>query len=127
MTKKFIALEQLRYEQAFVIEYEVKEPLPNVEIAPLLLLPLVENAIKHGENQDPNKALQIRLESTPSHIQFRIRNFKKEKQKDEQGGIGIQNLNKRLQLLYQSELTIVETPEIFEIGFDLKLKEAWIA
>ncbi|MEO1438052.1 MAG: histidine kinase [Bacteroidota bacterium] len=121
MTQKFIELEQLRYEHPFAINDHIEAPISTIEIAPLLLLPLVENAIKHGESQDSTRPIQIFLQSTSTSIQFRIRNFKTQKQKNEQGGIGIQNLNKRLQLLYRTELKIVESPEIFEIGFDLKL------
>ncbi|MEM6723540.1 MAG: sensor histidine kinase [Bacteroidota bacterium] len=123
MTKKFIELEQLRYEKPFAINFQVEDFQSYTPIAPLLLLPLVENAIKHGESQDPEKPIRLRLEQADSRILFRVVNFKKQKQQDEQGGIGLQNLNKRLQLLYKTELNIKETPEIFEIGFELKLME----
>lgn len=99
----YIALEKLRYGTDLVVDWQVVEPLDRFRLAPLLLLPLAENAFKHG-----HKGLDGRL-----HLSFELviedncltLNFGNSVQasiskSNNQGGIGLQNLRQRLALLY---------------------------
>ncbi len=67
----------------------------------MLLIPLVENAIKHGEKRAEAPGVSICLKVT-QHIEFTVENVLPEEhiQKDKSGGVGIVNLKRRLTLLY---------------------------
>ena len=76
-------------------------------IKPLILIPLVENAFKHGaRNSKTNSYINISLTSTKKYLDFKVENsFEKptKKIKEQIGGIGLTNLKKRLELNYGSK------------------------
>jgi LytS/YehU family sensor histidine kinase len=74
--------------------------LDQKEIAPFLLMPLVENAFKHGLLTDKNLPIKISIASVKSDLKMSIQNAIAQHDKDAVGGIGIENLRKRLQLIY---------------------------
>lgn len=86
-------------------------------IAPLLFLPLVENAFKHGVSYQTPSFIRINLTVTEHSIVFSVRNSKRNKTlKDVVGGIGLHNLTRRLALIYPNQYTldIHELPESFQ-------------
>ncbi len=104
--KSFIELNNLRYGDGF-IEFNCACETRDKLIAPMLLIPLVENAIKHGDKKKRNPAITISLLTTKSEIQFEVRNniSDETKQKDKVGGIGLNNLQRRLSLMYPNKHT----------------------
>ncbi len=103
--QKYIALEKLRIDENVHIQVEIGEGLERLTIAPLLLLPLLENVFKHGEpvaspecylhfqvQKDENEALHFLLENKVRVVQNASESRKR--------GIGLENVQKRLQLLY---------------------------
>ncbi|MBL0145377.1 MAG: hypothetical protein IPP48_06095 [Chitinophagaceae bacterium] len=72
----------------------------NEKIAPLLLIPLVENAFKHGDFKHPEFPLIIELLNFNNELSFIVENKKGQQQKDKLYGIGIANLKRRLELIY---------------------------
>lgn len=114
--KSFIVLQQLRTKQGKIFDFEITGEIENREIAPLLLIPLVENSFKHGDF----KKYPIRLELSTHQYQIRVRikNFYSAKQeKDSVGGVGLQNIKRRLELLYPKShsLEINALKETFEV------------
>ena len=99
--KSFIELNSLRYGDGF-IDFSYSSAPKEKMIAPMLLIPLVENAIKHGDKKRGNPCIHIKLEGNANEIQFEVINFVSGdlKQKDIMGGIGLNNLKRRLSLLY---------------------------
>ncbi|GEO07328.1 histidine kinase [Adhaeribacter aerolatus] len=102
--QNYFELEQLRLSDKSPISLNVKAAFDGQEIAPLLLLPLVENAYKHGLNtQSENGWLTVNIGLQQSTLTAVVENKKspavREKSK---GGIGLGNLRKRLDLLYPS-------------------------
>jgi len=87
----------------------------------LLLFPLIENASKHGVMNDPEKPTQIDLNVSDSSIRFTIKNYKNNYLKDEAGGIGIQNVQKRLDLLYPNQYTLNVNDSGDQFVVDLQL------
>ncbi len=104
--KSFIELNNLRYGDGF-IQFEHTSASPDKMIAPMLLIPLVENAIKHGDKKMGNPCIIISLSGGKEETQFEVLNYvsNEVKQKDIVGGIGLNNLKRRLNLLYPNRHT----------------------
>lgn len=102
--RAYIELFQLKSENPLPIVFEVEGAVEGRQIEPLLLLPFVENALKHSDLEtNPNGFLRIKLRNEPDKLLFEIANsFNTEnKQKDEQGGVGLENISQRLELQYR--------------------------
>lgn len=93
----FIELEKLRYDFAPNIQLVLPPEDTGIKVPPLILITFVENAFKHGNLREP---LFISLNVTKSFLDFKVANSIKEQQKDQVGGIGLENLRKRLVLIY---------------------------
>ena len=97
----FIALEQMRYPQPLSIVIQKEEFGAN--IPPFSLIPLIENAFKHGDLSSVEKPMRIRLSQKDNLLYFYVENAIGKQQKDKTGGIGLDNLNKRLSLIYPEQ------------------------
>ena len=102
--KDYIDIEKLRYDEALKVNFKIDGKTKKVLIKPLMLIPLVENAFKHGaRNSAKNGYIDIDLKATKNLLDFRVENsFEKQtkKIKAQIGGIGLANLKKRLELNY---------------------------
>ena len=126
MILEYIKLEKIRYGNKLDLHYLVTDNTKDVYIAPLLLLPFVENCFKHGTSnvlQNPWINLTIELKGTT--LVMKLMNGKSKTAKMAQGksGIGIANVRQRLELLYKSghELQIREEEEVFVVDLQIKL------
>ncbi|MBK7172426.1 MAG: sensor histidine kinase [Bacteroidales bacterium] len=121
--KSFIELQELRINQPDYVDFRIEGDIENRTIAPMLLIPFVENAFKHGgKNHSPG--ITIFLSAGTAQFHFEVTNYKKKNaltKGDEIGGIGLQNIMRRLELLYKGkhELKIEDGHEIFRISLDL--------
>ncbi|MDN5205531.1 histidine kinase [Fulvivirgaceae bacterium BMA10] len=120
----FIALEALRHENLFKVSFK-QEVSDKIEIAPMLLLPFVENAFKHSK-ATKNSPVQIDIATHQIEDQFvfSVKNSISGDQssKAEEGGIGIENVKKRLLLLYPDKHGLTISRE--ENSFQVELKIA---
>lgn len=96
----FIDLQKLRYDYDLPISLSNTVTDSNLKIAPLLLIPLVENAFKHGDFRDPQFPLVIQLATADNKLLAVVENKKGQLEKDSTSGIGIANLKRRLELMY---------------------------
>lgn len=126
--KDYINLEQIRYGNKLDIHLDMPEKNNDLYIAPLLLLPLVENCFKHGTStmlEQPWISLQITLDK--NEMQMKLINGKTAEKADEskKPGIGISNVEKRLSLLYpkKHEFTITSDPDVFIIDLKIELEQ----
>lgn len=119
----YIDLEKLRHPGDIYINFSIEGETNDKRVAPLLLFPLIENACKHGILTDPDKPVNIQIKAINHHLDFSIENFNNSYQKDSVGGIGIQNVQKRLDLIYGNTYTldIQETKEKFLVNLQLPL------
>ena len=122
----FIQLFVLKSSKKYVITTSFTIDDPKLQIAPMLLIPFVENAFKHSNIQNIEEGfISINLHSNKDSLVFVIENsFKKgTANKDEVGGIGIRNVKKRLSLLYpdSSEIAIVDNNDIFKVELKMKV------
>jgi two-component system, LytTR family, sensor kinase len=118
--EKYIALQQLRFEHPSDVEFKISGELDPVNIPPLLLIPFIENAFKHGDDLAKNW-LKISIKTARDNINFYCSNKKAKKKHDATGGIGITNVKRRLALLYPEKhtLEITEDDELFVVKLNL--------
>ena len=99
----YIELHKIRYKKKVDIQFE-HEVNSELEIAPLLFIILLENAFKHGvESLSENAIINIKLYEKESFLYFEIENNFDEKQLSTSGGIGLENLKRRLTLLFHKD------------------------
>jgi LytS/YehU family sensor histidine kinase len=101
----YIELHKIRYKKVVDIQFEHAIE-PSLKVAPLLFIILLENAFKHGvDSLSENAFIHIKLSVENEHIQFEIaNNF--EANNDTSHGIGLENLKRRLQLLYKESYNL---------------------
>ena len=125
LIQDYITLEQIRYDNQLDVHISLPAETENLGIAPLLMLPLVENCFKHGTShmlEQPWLSLQVTLEKDRMHV--RLMNGKaSEMAKNNYKGIGIFNVRKRLALLYpgKHELSITDEEDVFIVNLWLQL------
>jgi LytS/YehU family sensor histidine kinase len=119
--KKYIELQKLRFEKPVNVVFETEGDELKPYVSPLLLIPFVENAFKHGRFTRETDILEILLKAGNGVIMFRCRNKIGIQQKDTSGGIGIENVKKRLKLLYAGKhhLDIKQNNDSFMVHLDL--------
>jgi len=126
MIRDYLRLETVRYGNKPDINIDVEGDVDEYQIAPLLLLPLVENSFKHGASEmleNPWINMHIYFEKNIMHL--KIMNGKApSKGIAKVGGIGLQNLTKRLQLLYEGKhsFSIIEDVDVFVVNLDIELQ-----
>ncbi|MVM34552.1 hypothetical protein GO755_31275 [Spirosoma sp. HMF4905] len=100
--QNYLALERIRYGEGLQLSFQISGVTDQLLIAPLLLLPFVENAFKHGLSRQLGDAwLQIQLTVTHTELIFKVENSKPEFTGPATSpGIGLPNVAKRLQLMY---------------------------
>jgi sensor histidine kinase YesM len=98
----FIDLQKLRLREHTSIKFNVRGNLEGKQIAPMLLMTLVENAFKHGLVSKNEIGIIMNLEVQPESLSFSTVNNTSTHKKREYGGIGLENLKRRLSLLYDN-------------------------
>ena len=127
MIKTYVGLQKERINPEITkIELDISGDFSGVEIAPLLLLPLAENCFKHGVGKDLGN-IHIFIEYSNQQLVFRTENnvaLREKTGSNENGGIGIQNVEKRLSLIYphRHSLKYQEKEGIFRLEMKIDLK-----
>jgi two-component system LytT family sensor kinase len=101
--REYIELEKIRFQESLKVEFQVGDVDKQIMIAPMLLIPFVENAFKHGEIVDGYLQIHIDIQLRESSLDFRIDNSVQVN--DETGkakGLGLENFRKRLDLNYEN-------------------------
>lgn len=122
--KDYIKLQKLRLVPESTIEFVVENNNPEAKIAPMILIPFVENAFKHGVNAEGVVTITLHIVTSETEVYFRIRNTKHvENQRDKAHGIGVENVKTRLKLLYGSKhsLNIFDRENEYEVVLKLQL------
>lgn len=118
--RKYIELQKLRFEQPVQANLHISGDTESVMIPPLLLIPFVENAFKHGEFANAS-GLLMNIYTIKNKLHVHCYNKKGKQQKDSSGGIGLENVRRRLSLLYPGKhvLLIDEKSDSFAINLEL--------
>ena len=126
MLKKYIELEKLRYGNRLDVAYTISGNTHELSVSPLLLLPFVENSFKHGVSGQLDQCwINIHVHAEDNQFTFQVSNSRTGKQENTFGGLGMENVRKRLGLLYPSthSLTIVEEEEMYVVKLELVLSK----
>ncbi len=122
--KKYINLQNLRITNCELVEFNISVENPDVKIAPMLLIPFVENAYKHTTDKEKQHGIVINLREKSGIINFTVSNLhdpNKIISKDSSKGIGISNVSKRMQILYPNKhkLEISHDEKLFKISLEI--------
>jgi len=121
----YINLMQLRLNEKVQIIFDKPEDLKNVDIAPMLFLPFVENAFKHGISSIYPSYVYIGISQTSSTLKIEVRNsiFKEKAENlEESNGIGLNNTRRRLDLIYPGRYNLTVNENTLENEFNVQLK-----
>ena len=126
--QSMVDLMRLRLVNPDFIQFEVIGNAENRKIPPMLLVPFVENAFKHGKKSGKAPGIVIKLQIRPDEYHFMVRNKVQEAfntSKDGTGGIGLSNVKRRLALLYPKNhrLDIQHSMDRFEIHLQIPSKD----
>ncbi|WP_413511189.1 sensor histidine kinase [Myroides odoratus] len=119
----YIELECMRIQGETYIEFKKEIEQPLLQIPPLLLLPFIENAFKHGEVTDGAHPYVVSIVQRNNTLIFESKNKINTYQKDKQKGIGVENIQKRLALHFPEKhsLTIKQTESAYFCNLTIEL------
>ncbi len=126
----YIELERIRFDDSLEVNMQLSGDLENKKIAPMLLIPLIENCFKHGASKNIGKMhIDVDIKVEDDNLFFNVSNTIPEKRKkskipDKSGGIGLSNVKKRLELGYDKndyQLNLNEKDNKFYVELKLKV------
>lgn len=125
MLENFISLEEIRYTRKLTVNFKKNIDNENEMITPLLLLPFVENAFKHGVGENRfDSYINIDLQLTDGELLFYIENTKETNNKEEIiESVGLGNVKRQLELMYnQYELDVKNDAVVFKVTLNVNLR-----
>ncbi len=124
--KSYIDLQQQRFGNRLTLKLQMDIEEDWHAIEPMLLIPFVENAFKHGTGMVKAPVIEITLKAADNELLFVVRNMyiELDEAKDKDSGIGLANVKRRLELLYgkHHRLTIDKANEWFAVSLQLTFK-----
>jgi len=124
--ENYIALMSIRYTENVTITVKLPQDYPDVMIPPLLFVSFVENAFKHGVSYQNESFVSVIMQfEEDNRLAFYCSNSNKGKHDDQHHGIGMENINKRLELLYGNNytLSVNNTQESFDVTLIIPIQE----
>lgn len=122
----YVQLMRLRYTRKVHINVDVPPQLPELKLPPLMLIIFVENAFKHGISYREESFIDIKLRVENKRLLFSCCNSKptQVQRTNEKGGMGLQNVRQRLELLYDDDyrLDISDGEKTYEVKLDIPMQ-----
>jgi len=124
--KGYIALQLLKDDEISNVHYEFLDINTKLKIAPMLLISFIENSFKHSKIEDlKNGWIDIKLKTKGNQLELEIKNSipEIEPAKDKQGGVGLENVKRRLELIYPEKykLDIENAEKEYSVRLTLEL------
>ncbi len=121
--RNYISLEEQRYQDRFNCNLSIKGEINEVMVPPVMMLPFVENAFKHGINKESEGAwMNIDLKVEGEKLYFKLENSLPEQREVKgKGGLGIKNVERRLELLFPHGHTLRYGPESDRYAIELMI------
>jgi len=121
--QNYIDLQKIRFGNKAFVDFKITGEVSNQKIVPLLLIAFIENAFKHGVASDPSVPIRLMINLSGSNLHFYIENKKHMNNRDIEGGVGLANVERRLELLYPGnyKLDIQDKPDIYTAELSLVL------
>jgi LytS/YehU family sensor histidine kinase len=121
--RNYIDLQKLRFGKRLNVNFDVELVEDWHTIEPMLLIPFVENAFKHGTGMIENPVIDISLKASNGELMFTVKNkyIAMDEAKDKVSGIGMSNVRRRLELLYgnKHDLKIDKTSDWYIVTLQL--------
>jgi LytS/YehU family sensor histidine kinase len=130
MLQTYITLEKFRFRERLEVSVSYTGDIEDKQIAPLLLLPFVENAVKHGTGDELDKSwISLHLHIEKDVMAFKLINSAGGHSTESTGGgLGLQNVRRRLHLLYPDhQLKIISGEDTFMVSLTLRLADDKVA
>ena len=102
----YVSLMRLRYTDRVTITMHLPAEVPDKAVPPLMLISFIENAFKHGISYQHPSFIDIQAFIEDGTLRFLCHNSKADTPNEEKGGVGLANVKKRLQLLYDDRYTL---------------------
>ncbi len=120
----YITLEKLRFNDTLQVNLIKESAVENINIAPMMLIPFVENSFKHGAIIDGVLVVKILIKNLNDTLYFEVENSIIDKPNNE-AGIGIENIKKRLVMLYPNAHTLIieNNNDTFKVGLTIELNK----
>ncbi|HPT31723.1 MAG TPA: histidine kinase [Prolixibacteraceae bacterium] len=125
--RNYIDLMKLRLSDKVELKVDFPEAMTDDQIPPLLFIPFIENAFKHGVSYRGKSFIRISLTKENSQVKFLCANSMNKRSDpdlvDNHSGIGLENVKKRLKLLFPENHTLVirESDDAFEVDLEINL------
>jgi hypothetical protein len=122
--RHYVTLMELRYTEKVKITLNLPQEVPDCQIPPLILITFIENAFKHGISYQRDSFIEINVTVEGDTLRFQCRNSKADRPNEEKGGVGLANVRKRLDLLFDRNytLSIQDTSDIYAVELTLPLQ-----
>ena len=102
----YVGLMKLRYTDQVDIRISLPEEVPNIQIPPLLFISFLENAFKHGISYQQKSFIRLYMEIKENELECLVVNSSFNNAGEQHKGIGLENVKKRLRLLYDNNYTL---------------------
>lgn len=122
--QNYIGLEQLRFKERLEYSISIEGEIDQIVIPPLLLLPFVENSLKHGtQNDSPLIQILLQIKVTESSLKLVTENPKAKIEGSKKNGVGLKNVIRRLDLLFGKKYTLLlhEIGDVFKAELEIPL------
>ncbi|EZH75614.1 hypothetical protein ATO12_02165 [Aquimarina atlantica] len=123
--ENFIELQKMRHHNRGIITFEKNIDNEAKQIAPMILIVFLENAFKHGfDHMEKNAFINFKLETTEELVHLYVENNFSDTENGNEGGIGLENVKRRLSLIYPNahELKINKKNTVFTVDLKLNLE-----
>lgn len=125
--ESYLSLEKLRLNNKMFLNYSISGDYTGLKIAPMIIIPFVENAFKHSVDSSIENGLTVKIAIEKSRLIFNCENQydKSEVDKDKTHGIGLETVQKRLDLIYKNKHKLIINSEnpLFKVNLELELNE----
>ncbi len=127
LLRNYIALEEIRYGDRLDLSVTITGDIEKYQIAPFLLLPFLENAFKHGTSKQLDQCwISLNISMKDAVIYFKLVNsIESDDEETKPGGLGLQNVLKRLGLLYKNRYSLEtkKLEDVFVVKLEIELEE----
>lgn len=117
--KKYVDLQRIRYDYDITYQVHLDDSVRYASLPQFIILPLVENAFKHGNLRE--QPIELSITQKQNHIVIKCKNKVGHMIKDDVGGVGIDNIKKRLHLIYPENHKVLITATDDEYSISIKL------
>jgi sensor histidine kinase YesM len=126
--RNYIDLQHMRFDGDVDIDFQIDGTVRSCTIEPMLLIPFVENAFKHGVSLVQNPKIKVYFSIDYGHLKFKVENKIgqiPDLSKEVSSGIGMKNVLRRLELLYpeKHQINVTNTGEIFQVDLEIRLHQ----